>query len=70
MKQGTWKGWEYTTPTGLHMIISKRHYFIGGNNQAVCGVVAPKFGTHKDEGEYACRKCENWCEKNDPKGLY
>ncbi len=56
--RGTWKGWEYETSNGLHVYVSKRHYFIDVD-RAVCGIRPPKhIGAHKDVGEYACCKCD------------
>ena len=59
MASGTWKGWEYETSNGLHMYVSKRHYFDRNSGQAVCGARPPRhIGAHADEGDYACRRCE------------
>ncbi len=70
MKNGSWLGWEYETPNGLHMVISKRHYFLPADLTAVCGRCPPVWlGASKNEGDYACRVCERWCEKNEPGAL-
>ncbi len=63
MTEYNWKGWEYESWDGLHMIMSKRHIFPAYSNQAVCGVIAPKPGASVAEGDTPCKKCQRWEDK-------
>ena len=59
-----WKGWEYETPNGNHMYQSLRHYFLDGQNIAVCGK-QPIVFPDKNSGNEGCKKCVKWADKNN-----
>jgi len=60
---GRWAGWEYEVQDGLHMYVSKRHYFLNGSDRAVCGVTPPPCGARSDEGNDPCMRCKDWVDK-------
>jgi len=52
-----WKGWEYESQNGLHMIQSKRHIII--ENLTACGKLVPMHLVNRDVGNDVCRKCQS-----------
>ena len=58
---GNWKGWEYETKDGLHVYMSKRHYFLDYEPTAICGAIPPKgLKATTFEGDGVCKKCDKW----------
>lgn len=59
-EKGVWKGWEYESPNGLHMVMTKSHFFkeeeYGLSQTALCGVSIPEnVGVGAMDGE--CGRC-------------
>jgi hypothetical protein len=53
--RGSWKGWEYESANGLHMVMTKSHFFVDGET-ALCGVTIPQnVGVGAMDGE--CGRC-------------
>lgn len=57
----SWKGWEYETSNGLHMVMSKRHIFKRGDSQTICGITPPRrVIPNGGEGDGGCKRCLHW----------
>lgn len=57
--RGAWKGWEYVSANGLHMVVSKSHFFKNGDRTrpAVCGARMPEL-LDSAPGNDDCKRCK------------